>query len=77
VLGGHEEAVMPERKGTQGGSGQAAQYTGISIAIGAGLGLTIGALTGGWGIPVGLALGAGVGVAIGAAYDAWRKRESH
>jgi uncharacterized membrane protein YccC len=68
---------MSEREGTPGGSGQSGQYTGIAVAIGAGLGLTVGALTGGWGIPVGLALGAGVGVVLGAATDAWRKREAH
>ena len=68
---------MSERRGTRGGSGQSGQYTGIGVAIGAGLGLTIGVLTGGWGIPAGLALGAGAGVAIGATADAWRKREAH
>ena len=68
---------MSERKITRGDSGRSDQYIGIGVAIGAGLGLTIGALTGGWAIPIGLALGAGVGVAIGAATDTWRKREAH
>ena len=67
---------MPERRGIQRRSGQSGQYTGIGVAIGAGLGLAVGALTGGWGIPAGLALGAGVGVALGAAADAWRKRDA-
>jgi len=49
-------------------------YTAMGVAIGAGAGLTIGALMGGSAIAVGICLGAGVGVAIGAAMDV---RKSH
>jgi len=62
--------VMAESKKT---SAQA-QYTGVCIAVGAGLGATIGVVFGGGAIAVGIALGAGLGVAVGAAIDA---RASH
>jgi hypothetical protein len=53
---------------------QANMYTGIGVALGAGVEVTIGVLIGGWAIAVGLCLGAGVGVAIGTAMDA---RQGH
>lgn len=53
---------------------QASKYTGIGVAFGAGVGVTIGVLIGGWAIAVGLCLGAGVGVAIGTAMD---QRQGH
>lgn len=65
---------MPERKAARKESGQ---YIGVSLAICAGVGLTIGAIIGGWAIPIGLALGSGVGIAIGAASDTRRRREAH
>src|ERR1035437_7986356 len=48
---------------------QANQYLVIGIAVGAGLGATIGVLIGGWAIAIGISLGAGAGMAIGAAID--------
>ncbi len=68
---------MPEENAAPGDSGQSGQYIALGTAIGAGLGLTIGALMGGWGIPIGLALGAGAGIAVGAALGTRRGREAH
>jgi hypothetical protein len=63
---------MARNKATHG---RESQYTGISLAIGAGVGATIGVLIGGGaGIGIGLALGAGFGIAIGAAMDARQAR---
>jgi predicted aconitase len=46
------------------------QWTAVGLAVGAGLGLTVGLLvSGGPAIGLGLALGAGVGIAIGASLD--------
>jgi uncharacterized membrane protein len=56
------------------GHEQATGYTAMGVALGAGVGTTIGVLIGGWAIAIGICLGAGVGVVIGAAMDA---RRSH
>ena len=55
---------------------QANQYTGIGVALGAGAGVTIGVLIGGWAIAIGMCLGAGVGVAIGTAMEARQRNSS-
>jgi ElaB/YqjD/DUF883 family membrane-anchored ribosome-binding protein len=65
---------MPGKKAAQQESDR---YIGVGIAIGAGIGLTIGALTGGWAIPIGMAVGSGIGIAIGAALDTRRRREAN
>lgn len=46
------------------------QYVGIGIASGAGVGVLVGALIGGWAIALGTCVGAGLGVVVGAAIDA-------
>ncbi len=57
----------PRRRST----GTHPTFTGTAIALGAGIGMTIGVLVGGGpGIAFGLLLGAGVGVAVGAAWNA-------
>lgn len=55
---------------------QAEQCTGMSVALGAGIGMTLGVLIGGWAVPVGIGAGAGVGVALGAAFDGRHPRTS-
>ena len=48
--------------------------TGTALAIGAGVGITVGILvSGGAGIALGVSIGAGVGIALGAAWDAAHK----
>jgi hypothetical protein len=44
---------------------------GVALAVGAGLGLTVGVLVGGGsGIAIGMGIGAGLGVVFGASWDA-------
>ena len=53
------------------------QYAGVGVALGAGLGLTIGVIAGGGAaIALGLAIGGAVGATIGGAADAIRSRRN-
>ena len=47
-------------------------FVGIGLSLGAGVGVLVGALFGGWGVAAGIIVGAGVGLVIGAAMDAQR-----
>ncbi len=53
-------------------SGRQVQYAGIGLISGAGVGVVIGALIGGWAIALGICIGAGIGIVVGAAIDAQR-----
>ena len=57
---------------TSGRRGRRVQFAGIVMTLGAGVGIVVGALTGGAAVAVGIVVGAGVGLVIGAAIDAQR-----
>ena len=60
------------RRAEQAEDGRQSTSVGTTLAIGAGLGTTVGVLVGGGvGIAVGASVGAGIGVVVGAAWDAW------